>query len=408
LAERGGTELYVRDLAIGLTRAGHHPAVWSPIVGEVAGDLRAAGVPVFENLSTVTPEPDLVHGQHGDETRAALSRFPDVPGVYVQHDAEAWQDQVPQHPRLLRWVAVDELCRERLLASGADANRTSVVANSVDLDRFPRRELLPRRPSRALLFANTARSDTYVPVVRDACAGVGIELDVVGLGVGLVSARPEELLGRYDVVFGKGRAALEALAVGCAVVVLDQRGLAGMVTSQQLPEWRRWNLGRRLLSITHNVERLVEELERYDPRDAALCTDFARTECGLDTMVQSMVAIYAGALDDWGCRSGPDTKAELAAAAVALSTIGPLRLDVRLRDARLAEANAVETGLRTNVEALQGEVLRLAAQATAARNELEAVLGGRTMRLRNAVMQGPLVRPLVVARDRRRANHRGT
>jgi hypothetical protein len=402
LAERGGTELYVRDLAIGLLRAGHRPAVWSPILGEVAADLRAAGIPVFDDLAAVAPAPDLVHCQHGDETRAALSRFPDVPGVYVQHDAEAWQDQVPSHPRLLRWAAVDELCRERLLASGIDPDRVSVVPNSVDLERFPRREPLPVRPRRALLFANTAREDTYLPVVRDACATAGLELDVAGIGVGAVTQRPEELLVRYDLVLAKGRAALEALAVGCAVVVLDQRGIAGMVTSDRLPEWRRWNLGRRLLSGAYTVARLVEELDRYDPLDAARCTDLVRGGCGLDGMVESLVSLYTDALDDWRCRGQPDARAELATAAAALATIGPLRLDVRLRDAQLAAADSIETALRGRAATLEAEVLRLASEAAASRAALDDILGGRTIRWRNAVVQGPLDRFFAMARDRNR------
>ena len=393
LADRGGTELYVRDLALGLLRAGHHPAVWSPIVGEVAADLRSAGVPVFDDLASVAPIPDIVHCQHGDETRAALSRFPDVPGVYVQHDAEAWQDQAPPHPRLLRWAAVDELCRERLLAGGVDPDRITVVANSVDLERFSRRTPLPAQPRRALLFANTASEETYLPVVREACAKASLDLDIAGLGVGAVARRPEAMLGRYDVVFGKGRAALEALAVGCAVVVLDQRGIAGMVTSDRLPEWRRWNLGRRLLTGNHDAVRLVEELGRYDPVDAARCTDAVRAGSGVDAMVASLVSIYSDALDEWRVCGPPDARTELSTAAAKLATIGPLRLDVQLRDAQIA--------------ALEAEVVRLTADAAAARAALDDILGGRTMRWRNAVLQGPFGR-LMPASDRKRDEIRGT
>ena len=62
--------------------------------------------------------PDVLHCHHTDQTRALLSRFPDRPGVYVQHDAEARIDVPPDHPRLLRYLAVDMVCRERLLARG--------------------------------------------------------------------------------------------------------------------------------------------------------------------------------------------------------------------------------------------------------------------------------------------------
>jgi hypothetical protein len=406
LADRGGTELYVRDLALGLQRAGYRPMVWSPIVGEVADDLRASGVPVFDDLEAVTPVPDMIHAHHGDETRAALSRFPDIPGIYVQHDAEAWQDEPPRHPRLLRWGAVDELCRERLVTAGIDPDRILVVPNSVDLDRFARRPPLPERPRRALMFSNTAREDGYVPVVREACERTGIDLDVAGIGVAAV-VRPEAVLDRYDVVFGKGRSALEALAVGCAVVVLDLRGMAGMVTSDQLTEWRRWNLGRRLLTRTHDTARLQEELARYDPCDAARCTDLVRSEAGLDGMVATLVTHYSSVLDEWRDFGPCDPRADLAAAAGRLATIGPLRLGVLRRDAQLAGIGARAGDLeqeaillRQRTEVLHAEVVRVTSDATALRGALDDILGGRTMRLRNAVVHSRLLRALRVALHR--------
>ena len=51
LANRTGTELYVRDLALGLLRRGHHPVAYSPLLGKVAEELRAASVPVVDDLA---------------------------------------------------------------------------------------------------------------------------------------------------------------------------------------------------------------------------------------------------------------------------------------------------------------------------------------------------------------------
>jgi glycosyltransferase involved in cell wall biosynthesis len=417
VADRGGTELYVRDLALGLQRLGHRPAVWSPILGDVAGDLRAAGVPVFDDLAAVSPAPDVVHGQHGDETRAALSRFPSVPGIYVQHDAEAWQDVAPAHPRLLRWAAVDELCRERLLAHGADPARTTVIQNSVDLHRFPRRDALPARPQRALMFSNTATETGYLPIVRAACDRLGIQLDVIGSGFGAVARRPEELLGRYDLVFAKARAALEALATGCAVVVLDQRGMAGLVDTGRLPEWRRWNFGRRLLTQTHDVDRLAAEIDRYDPQDAARCTDLARADYGLDPMVEALLGLYTEVVEEWAASGRPDPEAELVAAATSLATLGPLRLAAQREQHELTDLRQQYTDLSQQVESVRSEFRLMVeraelaeadasaqrAQAQEVRAALADVLGGRTMRLRAALISLPVARSLLAVRSRRRA-----
>ena len=48
------------------------------------------------------------------------------------------------------------------------------------------------------------------------------------------SDRLEAVLPRYDIVFATARMALEAAVVGCAVVVVDGRGFAGMLRSENL------------------------------------------------------------------------------------------------------------------------------------------------------------------------------
>jgi hypothetical protein len=41
---------------------------------------------------------------------------------------------------------------------------------------------------------------------------------------GSINAKPEEILGGYDLVFAKARSAIEAMAVGTAVVICDRVG----------------------------------------------------------------------------------------------------------------------------------------------------------------------------------------
>ena len=49
---------------------------------------------------------------------------------------------------------------------------------------------------------------------------------------------------RHDLVFASARSALEAMATGCAVIVLDGRGFAGLVTHDVVS-----NLARRTTSV---------------------------------------------------------------------------------------------------------------------------------------------------------------
>src|SRR4029079_8032843 len=102
------------------------------------------------------------------------------------------------------------------------------------------------RPRKALVFSNNANHWTHLNTVREACKRAGIELDVVGSGVNASETNPESLLSKYDLVFAKARCALEALAVGAAVILCDAAGSGPIVTTAELDRLRCGNFGIRI------------------------------------------------------------------------------------------------------------------------------------------------------------------
>ncbi len=270
LATRAGSELYVRDLATALLDRGHSPIAYSTVLGDVAKELRAATVPVVGDLDALGTPPDVIHGQHHVETMTAVLRFPKVPAIYFCHGWTPWEEAPPRFPRILRYVAVDYTCRDRLVFEhGIPEERVRVLLNFVDLERFKPRGCLPAYTKRALIFSNAASEETHVPAIRKACARQGIALDVMGLSWGNPCERPEEALVRYDIVFAKGRAALEALAVGAAVVLCDAAGIGPMVTVDELDRLRSINFGIRALREPVHPAAVTREIARYDPLNAA-------------------------------------------------------------------------------------------------------------------------------------------
>jgi hypothetical protein len=205
-AAHAGSELYIRDLAFELMRRGHHPVAYSTHLGAVAEELRAATVPVIDRLESLGEPPDIIHGQHHYETLSALLRFPDTPALYYCHGWLPWQEATLKHPNILYYAAVDELCRERLIAEGGiDARRIEVILNFFDESLFPRRTPLPPKPKLALLLSNDFSEGASLNILREACARYDIELHVRGLGNGNPTARPGTLLAAYDIVFAKAR-----------------------------------------------------------------------------------------------------------------------------------------------------------------------------------------------------------
>jgi hypothetical protein len=297
LRHRTGTQLVVRDLTLGLARAGHRPMVYSPELGEVAAEIRATGVPVVTRLDALPAIPDIIHGHHHVETVEAMLAFPSVPAIFVCHDRTAWHDVPPRMPGIVFYVAPDENCRERLAAvHQLPAERLRLVPNWVDTARFSPRGDLPARPARALVFSNYAARGGYVEPILAACRERGIALDIAGFGTGQLTKAPERLLPGYDIVFAKARCALEAMAVGCAVVLCDSTGLGPLVELREIERLRAWNFGMRLLTEPATVEGVAARLAAYDPAAARTVRDWIRTEATLEHAVASYLSLYREAL----------------------------------------------------------------------------------------------------------------
>lgn len=316
LATLTGTETYLRDLALGLLRKGHHPIVYSPELGHIAEELRRATIPVTDDLKSVGTTPDLIHGNHNTELITALLHFPQAPAVFFCHSWADWISSPPAHPRILAYVAVDDTCRDRLVLENAiPPERVRVRLHGVDLERFKPRKPLPQRPGRALLFSNNANQWTHLNAIREACSRANIQLDVVGSGANASNPHPERLLADYDLVFAKARCALEALAVGTAVVLCDAAGSGPLVTSSDLERLQRLNFGIRTLTQKVDPDLLLQQIERYDPADATEVSRRIRPGSDLNSVVDDAIALYYEAIEEFGERPPSDQAEENLAAA---------------------------------------------------------------------------------------------
>lgn len=401
LDARAGSELYVRDVAVGLLRRGHRPVVFSRRLGAVADELRAATVPVVDDLACVAERPDLIHGQHHLETMVALLHFPGVPAVFFCHGWIPWEERPPVFPRLRRYVAVDEPCRERLVAEhGIPPGSVEVVPNFVDLERFAPRQPLPSKPRRALVFSNRVGEECHLPTIREACTRFGIALEAAGAASGRVLERPEKVLPGFDIVFGKGRSALEAMAVGAAVVVCDADGLGPMVTAAELPRLRSLNFGVRLLRRPVEADTVAVEIGRYDADDAAVVTARIRAESGLEAALDRIEAVYESALRD-APGAGEDFEAESRASSRYLVSLGPTLVRAwgvaRERDqlaARLAGEQTVRAALAEAKAAAVGQSALATSRAEGLAQEVARMRATVTWRARDRLLRSRLVRLL--------------
>ena len=193
LAARAGSELYVRDLALGLLRRGHAPAAYSSVLGAVAGELTAASIPVLDDLRSLSVAPDVIHAHRHLDAMCAMLRFPAVPAVFVCHGWQPWQEQPPVFPAIRRYVGVDDVCTERILRRRAWIRRACARSTTpLTWPVRPSSQPLPDRPRSALIFSDYASEDNYVGTIREACRAASIErVDVIGLRSGKAVDRRE-------------------------------------------------------------------------------------------------------------------------------------------------------------------------------------------------------------------------
>ncbi len=308
----------VRDLALELQRQGHTPLVYSPSLGAIAQEIKNHGIEVASELNSLSSVPDVIHGHHHAEVVEALLHFPSLPAVFVCHSAAADIDEPFYFPRILRYVAVDNRCRARLENTpDIPAQRIEVILNAVDLRRFQPRDALPRKPRRALVFSNYASRYTHLPAVRRACRRMGLELDVLGDLAGTGVATPESILPGYDLVFAKARCALEAMAVGSAVVLCDFAGVGPMVSSGAFDHLRVMNFGAGVLTNPLQPKYIQEEIARYDAADASRVSQRVRQEAGLEEATRRWTELYTDVVEEFR-HLQPDRGGELRAMAAYL------------------------------------------------------------------------------------------
>jgi len=300
----GGGALYVRDRAVGLLDRGHTPIVYAINLGVAASLIRDQTIPIIDNLEAMRTPPDVIHGHCHIETMTALLYFQTVPCVFTCHSWYLWIDTPPRFPRVLKYIAVDETARDRLiLEHGISEERVRILCSFVDLERFAARAPLPAQPKRALLISSHPHDRYFSGEVAEACRASGVEFDMIGPGSGKVSTRIETIIGQYDVVFAKGRAAMESLVVGTAVVPYALGRVGEMVTSGDLNRLMTLNFGVRAmgrqLKAGEVAPRILAELSKYDAEEATSVSKQMRRIADRDLVIDANVEIYREVISEY-------------------------------------------------------------------------------------------------------------
>jgi hypothetical protein len=312
MVARSGTEVVSRDFALGLARRGWRVAIYAPNSGPPMTTELEGSAEVVTDLAQLDRRPDIIHGHHHPTLVPALVRFQAAPAIQLCHDAHTWYDEALVFERIRRHAAVDRPCRERVAReSGLPLDVIALLPNALDFELCQPRPALPERPRRVLIVAH--HSDDHVAACAAACEQAGLEVMLAGAAVGRRSLNLPAEMARADIVVGAARIALEAIGVGCAALVCDGRGLAGMAASADFEAWRENNFGAALLTQPVTPQTVGAALAAYAPADAMALSTRARGVCGLEPAIDRLEALYGEAIEAHRT-AGPVDRAREAAA----------------------------------------------------------------------------------------------
>ncbi len=289
----GGAETFVQDLARGLQEQGHSVMAYTSDLANRPRMMEGDLVPITTDLSRLSFRPDIVHGQHHLDAMTAVGALPEVPALYHCHGAN-WLETQPVHPRIYKYLAVSRTLVERMrIESNLAESQVELILNSVNLDRFTTIRSLPERPKRALFYNKVHHpASPTVAAVKEAATRHGLELDFLGRLFGELTHRPEERLPLYDIVFASGRSAIDALASGCAVIVLGRNSCGPMVCASNYEHFRSVNFSVAANVLPASADAIAGQIGSYSAEMSASITRRLREDADSRRMVARLIEIY--------------------------------------------------------------------------------------------------------------------
>jgi hypothetical protein len=332
-----------------LERLGHEVLVFTAEEGGAPDGLRVVNAERGLPLA-----PDVIYAQDAYAALLLADLYPLTPQVFALHGDrdELWLP--PQLPAVIaRVVVFDDRGGERARAASL-VHEIVRLRQPVDTERFSPRAPLRDRPHAALLHLEHL-SDYRSGVVRRACADAGIET-----------------AADADLVIGRGRPILEAMASGRAAYVYGEDGGDGWVTAERYELLEADGFSGRAEPTATDFERLRRDLDAYDPSMGA-----ANRELALAHSARAHAQELVGVFDALAPRRDPvDAPLRELARLVRIEAATARRAEAAAAEAHEARARAQElerelAEARGRNEELAGRVSELE-EAVRAAEEREA------------------------------------
>ncbi len=263
LAGLGGSESYAITVADQLQRLGHCVWLFALDLGQSSEAAKALGLPITDSSSALPDEVDALIVQDGTVACELAARYPLTPQMFIAH-SDIFDLQLPPQVEglLAAVVTLYERVDQRIRAMALELPVIQ-LHQPIDVERFK-----PLSPIRGLPRVALALSyyinDTRLDLLSEACAKAGIELRTNSIRGDKPTTTPELVYNEADIVFGKARVVLEAMACGRAAYVFDHNGSDGWVTAENAARLAADNFGGQDEFRPLDAAAIAAELTSYD------------------------------------------------------------------------------------------------------------------------------------------------
>jgi hypothetical protein len=262
LADVGGSETYLYTVAENLVRLGHEVTVHAQLIGAMAEQVRGVGATVVDEAGL--PETcDAVLVQDVGMAYAMADRWPGHPQVHVAHSAYFDLQLPPLVPVPGSAVVVMSDRVGARVAALPGAFEVVRLRQPIDAVRLAPRGTVADRPRRAVLLGNYLGGEARDAIVESWSAA---KVEVVQVGV---MTRPTldvaAAVADADIVVGKGRAVLDAMACGRPAFLYDAFGADGWVTAATYDAFEADAFAGQSQPAVLDRDGLARALEGYDP-----------------------------------------------------------------------------------------------------------------------------------------------
>lgn len=311
LGGNNGAQSYMLTVADQQQRNGHEVWIYSEIAGEGSDQAIARGLRVAIGVSDLAEAFDVFFAHDTVVSLELLDARPAVPQLFVWHGNLFDVNVQPQLDGAIKRVVTLSSSASRRFDGLAIRPPLVELRQPINVTEFQSQGAIRKQDPRVLALSNYL-TGKQLAIAREACKQAGLEFRLIGQHGEGPTLRPQDAINDADIVLGKGRVVLEAMACGRAVYVYDIFGGDGWVTNESHERLDSSNFSGATTKKEVGPQELAADLRQYDPDMGGVCRQLAISEHNVTKHVSDLNATCEALIAEGGAQINHDDRFELA------------------------------------------------------------------------------------------------